>query len=185
MKKQQTNLVAVMVVLIACGSVWADLTDGLIAYWTFDDEGDIAYDLAGTNHGTLMNGPTWTTGQIGGALSFDGDDDYVEIGDIGGTDDLALAGSNFTISSWIKPNLTGDRHQRIVDKSNGGNGANGYAFLVHTDRKISFTVAGTTLWSSSVITAGIWQHVAVTGDGSDYQLYVEGLPVSGSFFWGD
>ncbi len=31
MKKQQTNLVAVMVVLIACGCAWADLTDGLIA----------------------------------------------------------------------------------------------------------------------------------------------------------
>ncbi len=31
MKKQQTNLVAVIVALIACGCAWAELTDGLIA----------------------------------------------------------------------------------------------------------------------------------------------------------
>jgi hypothetical protein len=58
-----------------------ELSDGLVAHWKFDEgEGDTAYDSAGGNHGTL-NGPTWTTGQIGEALSFDGTEDDVFVGD--------------------------------------------------------------------------------------------------------
>jgi prepilin-type N-terminal cleavage/methylation domain-containing protein len=55
---------------------------------SFDEgQGTIAYDSSGNNNnGTLCNGsscnvqgPTWTTGKVGSALSFDGVDDYVEI----------------------------------------------------------------------------------------------------------
>ncbi|UCC22461.1 MAG: LamG domain-containing protein [Planctomycetota bacterium] len=121
----------------------------------------------------------------GNALDFDGDNDYVELGTIDGTDDLALADSSFTICSWIKPDLTGDTWQRIVDKSNGTTGNNGYTFFVHTNGMIGVFIDWNDFRSDgSVITAGIWQHVAVTGDGSDYQLYVEGLPVSGLFLSG-
>ena len=52
---------------------------GLVGYWSFDEgSGTTAYDYSGNNnHGTLINGPTWTQGKVGGALSFDGVDDYV------------------------------------------------------------------------------------------------------------
>jgi len=50
-----------------------------ISHWKFDEgEGDIAYDSVGSNHGTIY-GATWTTGQINGALDFDGVDDYVNL----------------------------------------------------------------------------------------------------------
>jgi hypothetical protein len=61
---------------------------GLVLYLPFDEgSGTIARDLSGFgNNGTLCNGttcgvqgPTWTTGKVGGALSFDGVDDYVNI----------------------------------------------------------------------------------------------------------
>ena len=32
------------------------------------------------NDGNLTNGPTWVSGKIGGALSFDGVDDFVFLG---------------------------------------------------------------------------------------------------------
>src|SRR3989344_3676813 len=56
-------------------------TSGLVGYWTFDEgTGATASDSSGNNNtGTLTNGPTWTTGKIGQALSFDGVDDYVNI----------------------------------------------------------------------------------------------------------
>ena len=49
-KKTNLRLMAVtgMVVLIACGSAWADLADGLIAHWPLDDgEGLAAVVLNG------------------------------------------------------------------------------------------------------------------------------------------
>ncbi len=56
------------------------LTEGLVGWWKFDEtEGNVASDSSGNgNDGNLTNGPTWTEGKIGGALSFDGVDDYVE-----------------------------------------------------------------------------------------------------------
>jgi len=54
---------------------------GLISYWKFNDaDGTTAADAVGTHHGTLVNGPEWTAGQVGGALRFDGLDDYVDAG---------------------------------------------------------------------------------------------------------
>jgi len=73
------------------GSVESDLTEvlvkdgilnGLVGWWKFDEtSGTVAYDSSGNgNDGNLMNGPAWTTGKIGGALSFDGVNDYVNLG---------------------------------------------------------------------------------------------------------
>ncbi len=71
-----------------------------ISHWKFDEgDGNTAYDSVGTNHGTLINGPIWTTGQVNGALDFDGTNDYVEVGSPANLDNLPLY--NLTISAWI------------------------------------------------------------------------------------
>jgi len=73
---------------------------GLIAHWKFDEgSGNKAYDSAGTNHGKI-DGAIWTDGQIGKALNFDGNDDFVRIGS-----DVSIADmfDNFTISLWANP----------------------------------------------------------------------------------
>ena len=61
----------------------APFTHGLVGYWKFDEgSGTTASDSSGYgNTGTLSTGasaPGWTTGKVGGALSFDGVDDYVD-----------------------------------------------------------------------------------------------------------
>jgi N-acetylneuraminic acid mutarotase len=72
------------------GSIESDLTEvlvkdgilnGLVGWWKFDEtNGTVAYDSSGNgNDGNLTNGPTWTTGKIGGAISLDGTNDYVEV----------------------------------------------------------------------------------------------------------
>ena len=50
------------------------LLNGLVGWWKFDEgSGTVAYDSSGNgNDGNLTNGPTWTTGKIGGALSLMG-----------------------------------------------------------------------------------------------------------------
>ena len=73
---------------------------GLVGWWKFDEtNGTVAYDSSGNGRdGNLTNGPSWTTGKIGGALSFDGTDDHVITHNFFG-----IAGTNpRSISAWIK-----------------------------------------------------------------------------------
>ena len=65
-------IVAIMTVLVGASSARADLTDGLVAHWEFNEGVGIdVNDSAGSNHG-VIHGASWTTGKFGGALSFDG-----------------------------------------------------------------------------------------------------------------
>lgn len=65
-----------------------------LAYYTFNEgSGAIANDSVGGNHGTI-NGAAWTTGKSGGALSFDGIDDAVQINGLLGEP------QNISISVW-------------------------------------------------------------------------------------
>jgi len=63
------------------GSASPDLARGLVGRWTFDEgRGSIVRDVSGRdNHGTVMGGAKWAEGKIGGALEFDGMDDFVSI----------------------------------------------------------------------------------------------------------
>jgi hypothetical protein len=77
----------------------ATLLNGLVGWWKFDEtNGMVAYDSSGNgNDGNLTNGPTWTTGKIAGAMSFDGVDDRVSV------PKTALNGLNdLTINLWTK-----------------------------------------------------------------------------------
>lgn len=73
---------------------------GMISYWKFNEgSGTIAYDSVGGNHGTLVNGPVWTIGKIGGALRFGDVDNAVNVP---ASPDWEL-GSNWTIEAWLYP----------------------------------------------------------------------------------
>jgi hypothetical protein len=75
----------------------AGLTEGLVSHWRFDEgDGTIAHDSVGENHGTVQ-GAKWTTGRVGGALSFDGDGDFVFVGD-----DDTLEPQQLTLSLWAQ-----------------------------------------------------------------------------------
>ena len=67
---------------------------GLVSWWPGD--GDPS-DIAGNNHGTLMGDATYARGMVGDAFSFDGQNDYVFIGN---PPDLQL--QDFTIDAWIQ-----------------------------------------------------------------------------------
>ena len=81
-------------------TVWSEFDPNLdlIGWWKFDEgQGDIAYDSAGENHGTVYD-TNWTTGIIDGALNFDGDADYVDLGN----DESLKPPLPVTLSAWIK-----------------------------------------------------------------------------------
>ena len=94
-----------------------DLTSGLMAHLPFDETtGTVANDLSGNErHGSLIAGPTWVEGKIGGALSFDGVDDYVDLGNY-------EFGGAHSISAWVKYNSF--NQWSMIYRSIDGSGSN-------------------------------------------------------------
>lgn len=67
-------------------------------YKMTDISGTLVPDSAGTNDGSLTNGPTVVSGDLGGsAVQFDGVDDYIDTG-------YKTSGGNYTISAWVNVN---------------------------------------------------------------------------------
>lgn len=67
-------------------------------HWALNEaSGATAQDSASLGrHGALSNGPVWSSeGHVDGALSFDGSDDYVEVGELGA--------QMRSLAFWIKP----------------------------------------------------------------------------------
>jgi hypothetical protein len=185
------RIMAVWLVLVVCSSAWAlDANDpNLVSYWMFDEgSGATALDYAGDNNGTV-HGATWTTGQIEGALSFDGIDDYVDV-----DDDPSLRFSqhdSFTISYWALP-ISDEHGGWVVCKMQPS--AQSHCFTYETEWNSSISAFGFTISranSSSWVPihtiagsapAGSWYHVAAVYDNRDMKIYLNGqLNVSGIF----
>jgi len=146
--------------------------DGLLAHWRLDDgAGAIAIDSAGINNGTLHGNQGWTTGRIGGALSLDGDGDYVSLSSVG-----ALAGNNVTASVWIYMTALGGALNPVLTQSNSS-GDGYYLYTWGGAPAFSLVSGGSTASASSPETIGWneWHQLAGTNDGSNLRLYVDGV----------
>ncbi len=143
-----------------------------VGCWDFDEgTGTVAYDSSPYgNTGTLVNGTTWTSGRYGGALSFDGVNDYVEVGD---SDSLSPS-DQISISFWVKPNSLGNTgfvwrgwYDYIVYGPEGD-----YIRFIIWDT--SGAASSATLYYSS-IQVGQWNYIAAVF-GSDHRcrIYLNG-----------
>ncbi|KAH8050685.1 hypothetical protein JL720_15301 [Aureococcus anophagefferens] len=141
--------------------------DTLVAYYSFDD-GTAADDLGGLD-GTI-HGATATTGQYGsGALSFDGEDDYVEFPSAVTTD--ILGSDPRTVCLWA-----------MIDAFNDGglfeygSSAPDQAFAIRTagDSSVYVELYGSGAVLTSDATDGDWHHYCLTYDGSDWAFYFDG-----------
>jgi hypothetical protein len=178
------------------GYVWNFMTSAFAGLWRFEEtQGNTAYDSVGGNNGTLMNGPAWTAGRIGGAITFDGVDDYVEIPG----DNLNL-NSQVTISAWINTksrnarqviigqwNYAGTSGKRSILLESRGDIEQRFAFSVSLD---GTEATATTLYSVERFQTNTWYHIAATYDGAVMKLYINGLPdnsdsKSGNIFTND
>ena len=142
-----------------------DETGGTIAF----DSGDFAANAA------LINGPAFTGGRIGNALILDAASSQHATLPDGIVSDL----SDFTVATWIKVNSFAT-WQRIFDfgtatnnymnlTAQGPAGAGRPRFAIRTS-----SVAEQKIDSSIALTAGTWNHVAVTRSGNTVSIYVDG-----------
>ena len=143
----------------------------MVGYWKFDEgSGTTAYDSSGYgNNGTLYNGPTWTAGKVGGALSFDGVDDYVDCGNA-----VSLNTTNaITVELWVKPrgSYTGN-YQMFVGKNYGDSWA--IARLATSDNfhwYINTTGSGWQAVTYGTLIPDNWYHLVMTYDSSTGKWY--------------
>lgn len=161
------------------------VTNGLIGYWPLDDaKGHTATDTSGNGyHGTLINGPTWTSGKSGTALSFNGKNTAVAI-----NHSVVDTSKSFSVAAWLHLSDLNNWHTAL---SQDGTHISGF-FLQYTSPdtpndggKFAFSLvnadstSGTTVRATSNFTplASTWYHVVGVYDATNKQskLYVNGV----------
>lgn len=144
-----------------------NLSCGLVGYWTFDGKhmsNGVLRDISpNANNGSLNNIATTTfyrPGVIGQAFSFDGVDDYV---DLGQPNSLKLTGS-MTISAWVNVGVAASVCNSCAILTNqGASGARGFEFYIANgilgiDIPITSTTLATRV-SATTMASNRWYHV--------------------------
>ena len=152
------------------------LDPNLCLYLPFEEgTGTKTKDLSGWgNHGTLVNGPTWTNGRVGKCLSFDGSDDRVDCGQ----NALPTGNSPFTQEAWVKPNTMGTEndHSNIICWGNDANNQkNGLALANYAGvyKILHWFYNNDNGWTVPNL-VGAWHHVVVTYNGTSLTAYLDG-----------
>ena len=156
---------------IAAGDVWSFNTGELVGWWKLD--GDADDSSANGNHGTINGDPNHVIGRIGGALQFDGVDDYIRT-------DYAADLPTWTVAVWVncpaapkKAAPSGPVHRENnfqISWNHSSADFRGAAGLRVADK---WYAAG-----FSELQANQWYHLAATYDGENLKAYKNGVLIT-------
>lgn len=150
------------------------LTDGLVGYWKMDEStGTAVQDYSGnSNNGTWFGSGTHpVTGKFGNGGGFNGTDDTINTGSNSSLDDIQnQGGGGMTLAFWIKSGTNPNSY--IMAKGNGSGGSGSWSIMQNgsgNTGRLTFAKEGATdknwAWNSA-LTAGTWQYVVITWDGT-------------------
>ncbi len=153
----------------------------------FTDDG-IRYilpDYSGNGYDGIVNGDcNWVDGKVDGAINFDGDGDFIDIGN----HELDITESGLiTVAAWIKVDSFSNSSAAIITKGNTSWRLQRWAntnFMEFACSGLS-GVGGDSVHGNIDVNDGQWHHVAGIYDGSRLYLYVDGqednnCPANGS-----
>ena len=185
MKKALLFGIILTVCVIIVAFVFAQFyPEGMISYWKFDKPGPAAFDSVDANHGTIY-GATWTTGQVNGALSFDGSDDYVEIPSFTFNENGV-----YSVEFWFYPKATGLQYILDFRVANSASQAATIAFDYHGNREIDYVIYGAGVpWPAPgtiALSLNEWHHVGIIHDSVNNRVisYVDGKKdIDATYSW--
>ena len=150
---------------------------GLVAAYSFNEgTGTTVADASGTGNTGTISGATWTaSGKFGGALSFDGVDDWVTVNDAPVLD----LTTGMTIEAWVTSTAL-NGWETVIFKEMPGD----HAYVLYAAGDSTVPIAGIrrngtihAVSATSAMPVGTWVHLAVTYDGANLGLYVNGTLV--------
>jgi len=172
---------------------------GLVSWWLNlpgrrGGGGSTFRDLMGRNDGTLINmdSSNWVgaKGRPGGwgALDFDGSSDYVTLGET----PTFISDTQGSISGWFRLDSLFSSNGNDKLFGYGGQGATEPGLFALEVRRVDSVTSGATrvgviyrtdgsgaslvgIVGSTDLVAGIWYNFCLTGSGSSYALYVNGV----------
>jgi hypothetical protein len=172
MIKRLLYLLPCVFVLTLMNSVSAEL----VAHWEFDDgAGNTATDSIGNAHpGTIGGTANWVTGQVGGALDFDGSTNYVDIGG-----DMPIVSGTFSLTMWVYardiPTAEGDLRMPLSNDTWADRAIHVHIWPETAVFRID-TKNGTDISSNTALRADQWYHVAGTLDAAgESRIYIDGV----------
>src|SRR5690606_32136913 len=152
------------------------------------NSGSTQFDFSTTvspHNGTPQNGPVYTTsGKVGGAMVFDGTNDYITLGNNFG---INWQSDNFTISVWAQSTAVTQNWRGIIGNRFGTGSGNwwtlGLADSLYgtcSANSISFEMGGanTCLGTSFFPNGQGWHHYAVRKTGTTIEIFIDGSLVS-------
>lgn len=135
-----------------------------------EGSGDIANDTSGNNVGTLVNiaQSKWGGSPDGGALRFDGSNDYVTF-----AVNLAFEITNITMSVYARSNTAAPVNNKYIAAHSGYR-----LFLSGSTNKVNAVLhinGDNRQFGADTVVDTLWHHYVVTYDGFIGKLFVDGI----------
>ena len=178
---------AIIGLMLPCQSFARIDPETVAGAWLFDEEADVVEDVSGNGNNGIVNGdPDWDDGKFGGAISYDGMNDFV---DCGAGEILSIGTENFSLVAWIRaakespPDWSGN----IISRFDTNAPRHGFLFGVrgaldagNVDKPLFLLglgqASGAHLFGTSPITDDEWHHLAATIDRKgNAKLYRDGV----------
>lgn len=142
----------------------------LVSWWAGDRTTE---DLQGTNPGVLLNGTSFRLGKVGPGFRLDGIKQWVTI-----PNSASLSETRITLDAWVYPTGNVGLNRHIISKDYIGVGRE-YSLAINDVNKFAAFVTLPTglvlLYGNTTPVLNTWYHVAMTHDGQELRLYVNGV----------
>ena len=147
------------------------LITNLVGHWLLDEGmGVVAADSSGQGNDGTVNGAVWTQGILGSALQFDDLTDYVEVGTNGWTP------AQGTVALWTR--VTGFSGQGyILGHTTQPEFANRIQLYTDPTGHLTLGLGDQHVRQATIkaLDTNRWTHMALTWDGANYAVYVDGV----------
>ena len=142
-----------------------------VSWWPAEGS---AQDLRSGFNGTLQNGVTFATGQVGQAFNLDGVNDFISV-----SHNVAHNPPVLTMAGWVNITQAPATGQEYYVISKYGGNFDGYILRVGSTMFPTFSLLRTPnvashITSASPLPLNTWVHLAATYDGATLSIYLNG-----------